>query len=129
MTDSFAGGRIATPLRMRRLPEPELSEDLTREVRGVAADHDAVVVGRILLHFVQRRGATAAALDHVRVLGSGAVVGRGDRFARNGRLVHGAAREVGHLFRHLHPRGIAALMARVGAGHGEAVVRPTPIAL
>jgi hypothetical protein len=37
---------------MRCQPEPQLSEDLARQMSGVAADDDAVVVARVLLDFV-----------------------------------------------------------------------------
>ncbi len=108
---------------MRRLPQPQLPEDLSREMRGVAANDDAVVVGGIFLHFVQRRGRAAAALDHVRVGGSGAVVGGGERLAGDRRLVHRAAGEVGHLVWNLHPGRIATLMSGVGARDREAVAQ------
>ena len=121
MTGSFAAGRMATPFGMRRQPQPELSEDLARQMSGVAANDDAVVVGRVLLDFVQGRGRAAAALDHVRVPRSGAVVGGGERLSDDRRLVHGAAGEVGQLVRNLHPGRVATLMAGVGAGDGEAV--------
>ena len=106
---------------MRRLPQPQLAEHLARQVRRVAADDHAVVVGRILLHLVQRRGRAAAAFEHVGELRRGAVERRRQRLPRRRRLVHGAAREVGDLLGHLHPVRGAALVAGVGAGHGKAV--------
>src|SRR5213594_1077973 len=98
---------------MRRHPEPQLSEDLSREMCRVAANDNAVVVGGVLLNFVQGCGSATSALDYVGVHRRDAVVGGCERLANDRGLVHGAAGEVGHSVGNLHPRGIAPLMPRV----------------
>src|SRR5689334_18766113 len=100
---------------MAREPRPQLSEDLTREMRCMTTNDDAVVVGGVLLDFVQRRSGAATALDHVRVLRCRAVVRRSQCLPDDRRFMHRAAGEIGDSFAIAHPSRVAALMARVGA--------------
>ena len=107
---------------VRGLPDPHLREGVMREVRRESAHHHAVIVLGILLRFLQRRDAAAAAFVHVGELGRAAIESGDGSFRGDGHFVRGAIAEVDDLFRMRQRIAGAVLMSGILSRHREAAV-------